>query len=242
MQSREPIFNVPGALVAVLAVLFAVHLVRLLLSDIADAELVLAMAFIPARYSGMAAELPGAPFAAATSFLTHMLVHADLTHLGFNAAWLLAFGGAIARRAGGVRFLAIACLTGIAGILLFWVMNPGLLAPVVGASGAVAGLMGATMRFLFSALDDGGIRQLREAPETVRRMGVLEALSDRRVQMTTLVWLLLNALAVFGLGGGPERSGIAWEAHIGGYLAGLLGFGLLDRQDPRPVERLPETL
>jgi membrane associated rhomboid family serine protease len=45
--------------------------------------------------------------------------------------------------------------------------------------------------------------------------------------MVTLVFLLGNVLAVFGLGG-VSTSGIAWEAHIGGYFAGLLSFGFFD--------------
>lgn len=231
MERREPIFNVPAAVVAVLAVLVGVHVLRQFLSDAADANLVLSLAFIPARYSGMAADLPGGEWAAGTSFLTHALVHADATHLMFNSAWLLAFGGAIALRTGGARFLAFAAACAIAGALAFLALNPGLLAPVVGASGAVAGLMGGTMRFLFQALDRGGVRDLRENPGAIGLMPLGHALRDRRVLLSTGVFLLLNVLAMYGIGTGGAQGPIAWEAHIGGYLAGLFGYGFFDRPD-----------
>lgn len=242
MERREPIFNVPGAVVAVLAVLVGLHAIRQALPPDLDEWLVLTLAFIPARYvSGMAAQLPGGDWAAVTSFLTHMTVHADATHLMFNSAWLLAFGGAIGLRAGGARFLAFAIVTGVFGALTFLAFNVGLLAPVVGASGAVAGLMGGTMRFLFAGLDLGGVVVLRDHPTAIPLMSLQETLRDRRVQLTTAIWLLLNGLAVLGIGTGEGRGAIAWEAHIGGFLAGLLGFGWFDRR-PRAEPAHPGTL
>ncbi len=231
MERREPIFNVPAAVVAVLAVLIGLHVIRQFLPPDLDEWLVLTLAFIPARFEpGLAAELPGGTWAALTSFVTHMAVHADATHLMFNSAWLLAFGGAIGLRVGGARFLAFAVLTGIFGALAFLAFNTGLLAPVVGASGAVAGLMGGTMRFLFAGLDLDGVRALRDHPTSIPLMSLGETLRDRRVQLTTAIWLLLNGLAVLGVGTGDARGAIAWEAHIGGFLAGLLGFGWFDRK------------
>lgn len=233
MREREPIFNVPGAVVAVLAVLLAVHVARQVLAPETDAWLVFAMAFVPARYAGEAgAGLPGGTWASVTSFVTHMLLHGSAAHLILNSAWLLAFGGAVTLRIGGVRFLLLTLLCGVAGAAVFLLFNPGLLAPMIGASGAVAGLMGGTMRFLFSALDDGGIRRLREAPRTVRLMPLAETLKDRRVQIATGLWLFLNLLAIFGFGGAQSGSSIAWEAHVGGFLAGLLCFGLFDLVPP----------
>ncbi len=242
MQRREPIFNVPAAVVAVLAVMVGLHVARQFLPADLDDWLVLTLAFIPARYAtGMAAELPGGVWAAWTSFVTHMTVHADATHLMFNSAWLLAFGGAIGLRAGGARFLAFAIVTGICGALAFLAFNPNLLAPVIGASGAVAGLMGGTMRFLFAGLDMGGVRALSEHPTEIPLMSLAATLRDRRVQLTTAIWLLLNGLAVIGIGTGEGRGAIAWEAHIGGFIAGLVGFGWFDR--PQTIAAAdPETL
>ena len=54
--------------------------------------------------------LPGGDVATVTSFVTHTIVHGDWVHLGLNAAWLVAFGGAVANRIGSVRFLLFFCL------------------------------------------------------------------------------------------------------------------------------------
>lgn len=240
-MTREPIFNVHGVVVGLLALLAAVHLARLLIPEDLELWLVLAMAFIPARYSGAAAVLPGGEIASVTSFLTHMFVHGDLTHLAFNSLWMLAFGGAVARRIGGARFLAFVAVTGVAGALTFLAVNPQLLAPVVGASGAVAGLMGGTMRYLFRALDHGGIGGLSGGAPSIPRMTLGETFTDRRVLLSSGIWLLLNALAVAGIGTGAGRSAIAWEAHIGGYLAGLLLFGLFDAPRSEPATADPAT-
>lgn len=227
-RSDEPIFNVPGSVVAVLAVMTGVHAVRSLLPPDDELWLTFAMAFIPARYAGYADQLPGGDLASFTSFITHMFVHGDLTHLIFNSAWMLAFGGAIALRMGAGRFLGLAGLCGVVGAVLFLIINPGLAVPVVGASGAVSGLMGAAMRFLFSAMDMGGVWMLREAPKMVPAMSLATALRDKRIIAVTLIWLGLNFLALFGFGGVEAPGGIAWEAHVGGYLAGFFAFGLFD--------------
>lgn len=232
VQDREPIFNVPGAVLGGLAVLILVHVGRGFIGEAEDEWLVWALAFVPARYDGYASALPGGQTAAATSFLTHMLLHGDITHLVFNSAWLLAFGGAVAQRVGAARFLCLGALTGFAGALTFLAFNWGLLAPMIGASGAVSGLMGATMRFFFSAIDQGGFRQLREAPGSVPLMPLGVTLTDRRVVIATGIWLLVNLAAMLGLANPGSGGEVAWEAHIGGYFAGLLTFGFFDKDAP----------
>jgi membrane associated rhomboid family serine protease len=234
----EPIFNVPGSVLAVLALLVAVHALLAALPDGWSTWLLLTLAFIPARYSGYASALPGGEVAAVTSFLTYAVVHGSLLHLGFNSAWLVAFGGAVAKRVRAARFLALSAFCAVAGAATFLAFNRGLMAPMVGASGAISGLMGATMRFLFSAFDAEGLRALRENPEGVPLMTLARALTDRRVLTVTGAFILANILAVLGLGG-VSTGGIAWEAHMGGYFAGLLAFGFFDRttsvRSPEPA-------
>lgn len=227
MRQHEPMFNVPGSVLALLGMMVAVHLVRLALPENDDTWLTLALAFIPARYSGFADQLPGGDVAAVTSFLTHTMVHGDWVHLGLNGAWLVAFGGAVANRVGTIRFLLLFAFCAIIGAATFLAFNPGLMAPMVGASGAISGLMGATMRFLFPAIDSGGLAALREDPRSVPLMPLPVALRDSRVLFVTLAFLGANVLAVLGVGS-VGFSGIAWEAHIGGYFAGLLFFGFFD--------------
>ena len=107
MATSEPILNVPRSVTGVAVLLVAVQFIRGLLPDELDLTLLLALAFIPARYSGAALELPGGYLTAVTSFVTYMVVHAGWVHLVVNLLWMLAFGSAVARRMGDLRFLGV---------------------------------------------------------------------------------------------------------------------------------------
>jgi membrane associated rhomboid family serine protease len=226
--AREPIFNVPGAVLALLVLLIAMHVAQFAMSDDARTWMIFAMAFIPSRFIDGTIEWPGAPWASITSWITHMVVHADITHLGMNSASLLAFGGAVAKRIGNGRFLLFSLLCGVAGAAAFLLVNPGLDAPMIGASGAISGLMAAATLLLCSALDQGGLRTLRDRPQSTALMPLHAALRDQRILLATASFVFLNILAIFGIGGVEAAGGIAWEAHIGGYMAGLLCFSLFD--------------
>lgn len=236
MDRHEPVFNVPGCVTIVLGILVAVHIVLSTLPQDWGTWLTLALAFIPARYSGYAEAIPGGSVAAVTSFLSYAFVHGSMFHLIINSAWLLAFGGAVANRLGSARFYLLSALCAVAGAVVFLFFNLGLVAPMVGASGAVSGLMGATMRFLFSAIDVDGFKGLRDNPEQVPLMPLAQAIADQRVLFVTGAFLLANFLGVLGLGG-VSAGGIAWEAHIGGYFAGFLLIGFLE---PPPIARSPD--
>jgi len=245
MSRSEPFFNVPIAVTATLGVLLGIHVVRALLPEDLDSLLVLTAAFVPSRYTGDAGVWPGGTIAEITSPLTYMLIHGSLVHIAFNGLWLLAFGGAVAMRVGSLRFLAFTLVTGVLAAFTFMAFNYGARTPMIGASGAVAGLMGGSMRFIFSAIDEGGIWRLREVPRSVRLMSLSETIRDRRVLAATAILVLINLLT--GLGTGVPGAGdapIAWEAHIGGYLAGLLLFGFFDRPETRRprLRVVPPTL
>jgi membrane associated rhomboid family serine protease len=230
--SHEPIFNVPNVVVAVLAVMVVVHLGRQMLSEAADDWLVLALALIPARYDGAMMLLPGKVLAAWTSPITHMFVHGDITHLILNGASLLAFGGVIARRLPVLQFLLFTLVCGLVAAFAFYLANPGEPAPMIGASGAISGLMAAALRLMFGAIDQASEGQagevLRHHTNEIKLKTLAATLQDRRIQTATLVWLMINGFAAFGLGTPGTSGGIAWEAHLGGYFAGLLSLGAFD--------------
>jgi membrane associated rhomboid family serine protease len=150
-------------------------------------------------------------------------------HLAFNGASLLAFGGALEKRIGAWRLLLFFLVCGFAGAMTFLVLNPGLMAPMIGASGAISGLMGGLMRLFFSAMEmPGGLRRLSEAPASVPLKPLSVALRDRRLQIVTASFVVMNIAAMVGFGDINATNAIAWEAHIGGYIAGLCLFGLFD--------------
>ena len=152
-MQREPIFNIPTVVVALLFALAGVHLVRtLLLSSEQDVELLLTFAFIPARYDSsivLGGALPGGGGAQVWTFVSYALLHADWTHYCLNAIWLLPFGSALARRFGAARFLVFFAVTAAAGAAAHLATHPGDQAPVIGASAAISGTMAAAMRFAF---------------------------------------------------------------------------------------------
>jgi membrane associated rhomboid family serine protease len=229
----EPLLNIPAILWAMLVAIVGVHVWRLSLSEDADTWVTLALAFIPERYSATAHDIPGGTVSAWTAPLTHMAVHGDLTHLGLNAASLLAFGSVVARRLGALRFTLFTLTCGTAGAGLFLTFNVGERAPMIGASGAIAGLMAASLRLMFSVIDQAPAGMagevLRRAPWLIQLMDVRATLADRRIQTATGVWLLVNLLGVFGLATPAEAGVIAWEAHVGGFIAGLMLLGVFDQ-------------
>jgi membrane associated rhomboid family serine protease len=142
----------------------------------------------------------------------------------------------VASRIGAIRFLIFAVLCGIAGGLTFVAMHLGETTIMVGASGALAGLMGGAFRFLFSAFDDGGAEAFRGDQRRIRRMSLGELFRDRRAQLAIGFWIAINFATALLAPLITSAGGIAWEAHLGGFLFGLLTFGAFDDQrlEPQP--------
>jgi membrane associated rhomboid family serine protease len=235
VSERQPIFNAPGVVVALLGAFLAVFLAvdpeYGLLPDETRAELFELLAFQPLRLGHNGYALPGDGLAGVTQFLTHMFVHGDWVHLAINSAWFLAFATPVARRLGWARFLAFFLLCGIGGALLFLGFND---QPMVGASGAVSGLMGAALRFLFLPL----LGHDFEALAGVRRpalLGLYQTFTNRRILIAIAAWTLLNVVVALAAPTLFEGRNIAWEAHIGGFFTGLLTFGLFDPPSEAPA-------
>jgi len=230
--SREPIFNVPAAVIVALALLVVVHVALGRFTDVDDEHLIWVLAFVPARYVGFADQIPGGPLASWTSFVTHQLVHGDITHLAINCAWLLVFGSPVARRIGGGRFFVFALVCGIAGALFFMLMRWGEAVPMVGASGAISGLMGAGFRLLLPAIDNGEFHEMRESPRSVRLATLGECFRSRRLMLAVVAFVIVNFVIAFAAPVVTDAAGIAWEAHLGGFAAGLLLLGAFDLRHP----------
>ncbi len=254
--ARERAFNAPAVILIVIAVLVAIHIARVtVLTEEGDLEALLDFAFVPLRFllwispdalagtiEDIAARLPadeaardlsiarylvaegaGRPY----TLLTYAFLHGDWGHLAVNCASLLAFGAPLARRLGTGRTLLFLVLTAIAGIALHFALHPQATAPVIGASAAASGVMAGAVRFVFSPF---GFSDGSSARAPVRPIAVLAR--DRRPMLFVFFWFLLNL--GFGIGAAPlgiAPGGIAWEAHIGGFVA---GFFLMPLMDPRP--------
>ncbi|WEK40029.1 MAG: rhomboid family intramembrane serine protease [Candidatus Brevundimonas colombiensis] len=206
-------FNVP--LVALL-IAASIPVLYVFQRDLPDMGM--SMAFAPAdlergRWSGL---------------LTAMLLHGGWAHAWMNAIGALAFGAPVARllgnRAGPMVFLLFYVSCGALATLGYGLIHWGSDAPMVGASGAVFGLIGAATRLM-----------------GVPRGGGVLALTDRRVVTASLAWMGVNALTgLIGFAPGADGAGIAWEAHAVGFVVGILAIGPLARAFGRRVERAPE--
>ena len=239
-QRSEPMFNVPAVVAGTVVVLLAVHALRMLvLTDAEDQQFLLTFAFIPARYDTdllLGDSLPGGFGADLWTFFSYAFIHADLMHIGLNLAWLLPFGTALARRFGTWRYIAFMLVVAAAGAFAHLITHPAAMVPMIGASAAISGAMAAALRFvlqkggplaLWRGEINGDAYRVPAAPLTA-------TLRDPRFLIFLGAWLGLNAL--FGLGSVSiigEGQEIAWQAHIGGFLAGLFLFNAFDPVAPR---------
>ncbi len=228
--AREPVFNLPASIVSVALTLIMIHAVRvLILSQAADLEVLTYFAFIPARYSlpDTMFYLPGGWGPKVWSVVSYALLHANWMHLGVNLIWFLAFGTPVARRFGTLRFLLFCVVTAAAGAGAHYLAYPDGIAPLIGASATVSGAMAAAMRF---AVSPGGILAGgMGAGDHHPAESLLQSLKNPQLLIFIAIWFGLNLL--FGLGvsmPGTEGAEVAWQAHVGGFAAGLLLFGLFD--------------
>jgi membrane associated rhomboid family serine protease len=234
VRRREPALNVPPAVLWFILVLVAIHGVRQAIGPELDEWVLFAFSFIPARFAPppelAQMTIPGPPGARWWSFVTHMLLHGDWLHLIVNSVWMLVFGSVLARRMGSARFLAISAASAAAGaaanLLWQWGDEFSLL---VGASGAISGQLAGAVRLMFS--QGGSLATLpRQRFETVRALSLGETFRTPAALMFLAVWFLITIFAgAISFGPPGEEARIAWEAHIGGFLAGLVLFGLFDR-------------
>jgi membrane associated rhomboid family serine protease len=235
---KEPMFNIPPVVIATVVVLAVVHVVRTFaLNEADDVQFLLTFAFIPARYDSnllVTGSFPGGWAADIWTFFTYAFIHADFTHIAVNVAWLIPFGTALARRFGAWRYSAFMLVTAAAGAAAHLAGHIGQMVPMIGASAAVSGAMAASMRFVFQR--GGPLGLLRRDDVDAYRIPaapLMTTLRDPRFLIFLGVWLGINM--IFGLGTLPiagQGQDVAWQAHIGGFFAGLLLFAAFDPVAP----------
>lgn len=268
---RQRIFNVPAVIVALVGLMLGVHLVRQLLPLEQNIWMLIHFGFVPGRFTyvfdpgrivkviaaaqngdPMQAEIDRAFLNGGTPLwwtpITYALLHANWAHVGFNALWLAAFGAPVARRFGNQRFIAF-CLGGaITGALAHLVTHFDDLQPVIGASAIDSATMAAAIRFIFqpgaplgASLGWGDPRQDR-APHAQPALPLLSVFTDSRAMTFLVFWFATNF--IFGLVSGPANIGggnVAWQAHVGGFLFGLLAFSFFDPPQEAPHNDIAAT-
>jgi len=257
-RRREPMFNAPVVVLGLIALLLAIHALVSWAPDAIQDRIVRDYAFVPGRLTiaiwpdrlvdliNRANTDPAALQQARQirelhvlgggakpwTLLTYAFLHGSWTHVALNTVWLAAFGPPIARRFGSLRFLLFMAVTAIASALAHWASAPMDFSPLIGASGADSGLMGAATRFMFQPGAPLGAYGSISRPqiETIPAASLGRVFVESRPLIFLLIWLGTN----FIFGAGAETLGfsdmpVAWVAHIGGFFAGLVLFPLFDR-------------
>ncbi|WP_395623683.1 rhomboid family intramembrane serine protease [Sphingomonas daechungensis] len=193
-RTSEPAINVPPFTLALIAANVLAFVVLELQSDETRWAIVTTFGFLPGRYSDTAAF----SIAAFIGPFSYQFIHGDWTHLLVNMASLAAFGSGVERQIGGGTTLSVYLLCGAIAAAAHFAVYPQSVDPVIGASGAISGLMAGVLRLL--------------GPH---RAGLIRI---------AIIWgIAMLALGIAGMPGG-EAVQVAWVAHLGGFVGGLILF------------------
>ena len=204
--AREPVFNAPFLTLLLPAALIGLYALQASLSPYMQDQVIESFGLSPVLLRQGHYDL----------LVTHLFLHGGWVHVLANAAFCLAFSAPVLRACGRgpigalsflCYFLIGGAVAGAGDCLLNWSSA----VPILGASGAVSALMGAAIR----------IRAWPGHP------GRLAPFTDARVISMTVFWCGVNVVAAFVpmLMGVAEGQGIAWQAHVIGYLFGLCSIG-----------------
>lgn len=210
IQNSVPARDLPLVTWALIAVNCAVFLFELSLSGPELQRFLFTFALIPARYFSPFGEAES--LADYLSFITNMFLHGGWLHLILNMWTLWLFGPTVEDRLGSGRYLAFYLACGVLASVTHAVFNPSSVIPALGASGAIAGILGAFIRFFPYA----------------RLIAVIPILFfPFFVEIPAIIfaafWFFLQVLqGAVDLIMPSEGGGVAWWAHISGFFAGLL--------------------
>lgn len=211
-RNREPMFNIPTVVVVCVVINIAVFVwEQYFLDSVARVSFSLRFAFTPLIFGSE--QTPQVLLTA----LTYSFMHGSWSHIGMNMLFIVTFGSPLARRMGVGGFLIFWLVTAVAGALFYYIFNIDSPNSVVGASAVVSGMLGAIARFgygrsFFHPALYGDILPIRIA------------IRSRDIVTIMGFWLICNLL--YGVSESMFDGNIAWQAHIGGLLAGFLCVGL----------------
>jgi membrane associated rhomboid family serine protease len=154
--------------------------------------------------------------------VTSMFLHGGVWHIAGNMLYLFIFGAAVEYRMGSSRYLAFYFAAGIAAALATVWMAPESRVPVIGASGAIAGVLGA----YFIYYPRGRIL-------TILPIFIFIQFVEIPAVIYLLFWFAVQLLAGLEESGRQSMGGVAWWAHVGGFMFGVALGPLLARNRPR---------
>jgi membrane associated rhomboid family serine protease len=184
-------------------------------------------AMVPARISHVHIAAPESALATLATFVSSTFLHAGVLHIAGNMLYLFIFGPAVEQRMGTSRFLLFYLAAAIAAGVAMVAMGPESRVPVIGASGAIAGVLGA----YFVIYPRGRIT-------TILPLVFFWPVIQIPAVYYLLVWFAVQLYAGIAAGAqGPLVGGVAWWAHVGGFLFGVATGPMLARTRPSPARR-----
>lgn len=217
LYDNVPRVHPPYAVLGIIVLNVLAFGYELQLSPLAQSFFFHLFGVVPARFNdpGWAA-MAGYPDATLWPFLTYMFLHADWLHLILNMWMLWIFADNIEDVTGHWRFFGFYLCCGLAAVGLHVVFNPASHLPIIGASGAVAGTLGAYMVLY----PHGRVATL-----------VLIFIFHFRAILFLSVWFAVQILSGLEEAGTGNVAGVAWWAHVGGFVAGALLIRVFRRKD-----------
>ncbi len=167
------------------------------------------------------AQLMAHPWVAWVTIFTSMFLHGGWLHIISNMWVLFIFGDNVEDRMGSARYLVFYLLGGIAAALMETFILPSSNVPMIGASGAIAGVLGAYLV----------LYPLARVASLVPILFIFTIIEIPAV-IFLLFWLVLQLFSGWLTLGGSTGSGIAWWAHVGGFAFGMAAVGLFARRRP----------
>ena len=210
LQSERPVRTTPWVNIFLIAANLAVFFFFNVAQPRLAASLPFRAGFVPYPLFHIAEGSPQSAMAAVVSLATAMFLHGGWLHLLGNMLYLFIFGDNVEEVLGHRRYLAFYMLCGTAAALTHGAFHPDSTTPVVGASGAVAGVLGAYLIF-FPAT----------RVKTLLFFGIFVHITALPAAVLLGIWALLQVLSAAGAATG-KAAFIAWYAHVGGFAAGLV--------------------
>jgi membrane associated rhomboid family serine protease len=219
LKVERPVRTLPWVNIGLIALNAAVFLFFNVAHPGRAADLAPRLGFVPRQLFQITADAPVEALDAVIRLFTAMFLHGGWLHLLGNVLYLSIFGDNVEEKLGHRRYLAFYLLCGVAAALTHGAVFPDSQTPVVGASGAVAGVLGAYFLF-FPAT----------RVKTLWFFGFFFHITVLPAALLLGLWAVLQIVSA-RLSGATAT--IAWFAHIGGFGAGLVAAPLLARLNRR---------
>jgi membrane associated rhomboid family serine protease len=216
LSDENPSRTAPVVTVAIIVLCVLAFIWELRFGPRLDEALV-AFGFTPASFtSGVPLNKVGLPVWA--TIFTAMFLHAGWLHIGGNMLFLWIFGNNIEDAMGHLRFTLFYLVSGVAAALAMVLLDPHSNTPMIGASGAISGVLAAYM-----------LLYPRARVHTLLTLGFFFYMARLRAVWVVGIWFAIQLVTAALTP--PSEPGTAWWAHVGGFAAGLILTPLLKSRD-----------